>query len=74
MNNRPEHDPAEFTQDLYDLMGRNTQFMTPKRFFDKYILSDGAFMVDADEKRIYLDEFDIVLVPKSFTPSPEDQL
>ena len=53
----------EFAQDLYDLMGRNTNHITAEQFFDKYIASDQAFMVsdEGDKQYIYLDNFTITI-------------
>lgn len=54
---------AEFANDLYDLMGKNTQFMTQDEFFEKYVENDNAFMVfDNGEKQvIYFDDFTITV-------------
>ena len=62
MNTRNTTDIADFTQDLYDLMGRNTGVkctpgITPKQFFAKWVEDDKAFMVSFEDGRgiIYLD-------------------
>lgn len=54
--NRFKIDLEAFTQDLYDLMGRNG--ITQRQFFDKYVATDKAFMVDhfEDEGVIYFDD------------------
>lgn len=54
--NRFKIDLEAFTQDLYDLMGRNG--ITQRQFFDKYVATDDAFMVDhlEDEGVIYFDD------------------
>ena len=54
--NRFKIDLEAFTQDLYDLMGMNG--ITQKQFFDKYVATDDAFMVDQfeDEGVIYFDD------------------
>ena len=49
----------EFVNDLYDLLGMNTNFITQRDFFDKYILTDNAFMVDGN--KIYLDDYTIIV-------------
>ena len=55
MNNRNYTDVDAFTQDLYDLMGRNG--VSPKQFFDRYVEDDSAFMVSFEDGRgiIYMD-------------------
>ena len=56
-------DISEFTQDLYDLMGRNTNFITPRQFFDKYVIDDHAFMVSEDDGKfqILMDDYTITV-------------
>ena len=54
--NKFKIDVVEFAQDLYDLMGING--ITQRQFFDKYVATDDAFMVDQlkDEGVIYFDD------------------
>lgn len=54
----------EFVQDLYDLMGRNTNFVTPSQFYHKWVEHDDAFMVDNNENVIYFDDFTIKVTPR----------
>ena len=58
-----KNDLAEFANDLYDLMGKNTQFMTQDEFFEKYVENDNAFMVFDNGKKqvIYFDDFTITV-------------
>ena len=56
-------DISDFTQDLYDLMGRNTNLITPRQFFDRYVLDDNAFMVCEEDGKHYIlmDDFTITI-------------
>ena len=54
----------EFVQDLYDLMGRNINFVTPHQFYQKWVKDDDAFMVDNNENVIYFDDFTIKVTPR----------
>lgn len=58
-------DITEFAQDLYDVLGMNTNFITQQRFFDKYVENDNAFMVDqyTDKAVIYFDDYTITIKP-----------
>lgn len=60
MNTRPSL--YEFINDLYDLLGMNG--VSQRKFFNKYIEQDHAFMVDEDSMTIYLDDYDIIIKPK----------
>lgn len=57
------HDLHEFAQDIYDVLGLNTNSITQKEFFFKYVEKDDAFMVDAemDEAHILFDDFIITI-------------
>lgn len=61
--NKFKTDLESFTQDLYDLMGRNG--VTQNLFFDKYVADDEAFMVDIFEGEgvIYFDDLTITIKP-----------
>ena len=61
--NKFKIDLVKFTQDLYDLMGRNG--ITQRQFFDKYVATDDAFMVDhfEDEGVICFDDLTITIKP-----------
>lgn len=65
MNTRNTSDIADFTQDLYDLMGRNTGVngITPKQFFAKWVEDDKAFMISDEDGKgvIYLDGLTITV-------------
>ena len=55
----------EFAQDIYDVLGMNTNFQTQKGFFDKYVEDDDAFMINQFEDKavIYFDDFEIIIKP-----------
>ena len=61
--NHVRFDLPTFAQDVYDLMGRNTNFITPKQFFEKYVAIDEAFMVsdEGDKQFIFFDDFKITI-------------
>lgn len=52
-----------FTQDLYDVLGMNTNHCTQEQFFDKYVAEDKSFMVDCENANgiIYFDNFKITI-------------
>lgn len=60
---RTDSDLNEFAQDLYDVLGLNTDNCTQKEFFNKYVENDDAFMIDSytDEEIIYFDDFTITI-------------
>ena len=62
---RNEKDINEFAQDLYDVLGMNTNNCTQEQFFKKYVENDYAFMVDSytDREVIYFDDFTITIKP-----------
>lgn len=55
---------TEFAQDLYDVLGMNTNHCTQQRFFNRYVMNDNAFMI-SDEGRnkqvIYFDDYTITI-------------
>ena len=55
----------EFAQDLYDVLGMNTNDCTQEQFFNKYVENDNAFIVVpyADEAIIQFDDFTITIRP-----------
>ena len=57
------HDLHEFAQDIYDVLGLNTNSITQEEFFFKYVEKDDAFMADAemDEAHILFDDFIITI-------------
>lgn len=62
-NKRNGNDLNEFAQDLYDVLGMNTDHCTQERFFNKYVESDNAFMIDSytDKEIIHFDDFTITI-------------
>ena len=64
-NKRNENDITKFAQDLYDVLGMNTNDCTQEQFFDKYVENDNAFIVVpyADEAIIHFDDFTITIRP-----------
>lgn len=62
-NKRNGNDLNEFAQDLYDVLGMNTDQCTQKQFFNKYVADDYAFMIDSytDKEVIYFDDFTITI-------------
>lgn len=56
---------TEFAQDLYDVLGKNTEFCTQEQFFDKYVSIDEAFMIDQykDKAVIHFDDYTITIKP-----------
>ena len=64
-NKRNEKGINEFAQDLYDVLGMNTNNCTQEQFFKKYVENDYAFMVDSytDREVIYFDDFTITIKP-----------
>ena len=64
-NKRNGEDINEFAQDLYDVLGMNTNNCTQEQFFKKYVENDYAFMVDSytDREVIYFDDFTITIRP-----------
>lgn len=56
---------ARFAQDLYDVLGMNTDFCTQQRFFDQYVMDDNSFMIDqyTDRAVIYFDDYTITIKP-----------
>ena len=64
-NKRNGKDINEFAQDLYDVLGMNTNDCTQEQFFNKYVENDNAFIVVpyADEAVIHFDDFTITIRP-----------
>lgn len=62
-NKRNGNDLNEFAQDLYDVLGMNTDHCTQEQFFNKYVENDNAFMIDSytDKEVIYFDDFTITI-------------
>lgn len=58
-------DLEKFAQDLYDVLGMNTNFCTQEQFFDKYVEKDEAFVINQykDEAVILFDNFIITIKP-----------
>ena len=65
MANKRNERLNEFAQDLYDVLGMNTNDCTQEQFFKKYVESDYAFIVVpyADEAIIHFDDFTITIRP-----------
>jgi len=61
--------PKGFLTDLYDLLVRNTQYITEEEFFDKYIKNDEDITLDTTENgeyyKIEFEKFNLVVVPKN---------
>lgn len=57
-----------FITDLYDLLVRNTQYITEEEFFNKYIKNDETITLDTTENgeyyKIEFEKFNLVVVPK----------
>ena len=53
----------EFAQDIYDVLGMNTNFITQKEFYDTYVADDDAFMIssEGDKEYIYFDNYKITI-------------
>ena len=62
-NVRDGQDLYEFAQDVYDVLGMNTNFCTQKNFYHKYVELDDAFMVsdEGDKQYIFFDNFKITI-------------
>jgi len=62
MNNRPDS-LSDFANDIYDVLGMNTNHQTQRGFFEKYVEDDTAFMIDEykDVAYIYFDDFKITI-------------
>lgn len=55
---------TEFAQDLYDVLGMNTQHCTQQRFFNRYVMNDNAFMISDEGQNkqvIYFDDYTITI-------------
>ena len=65
MANKRNERLNEFAQDLYDVLGMNTNDCTQEQFFKKYVENDYAFMIDSytDREVIYFDDFTITIKP-----------
>lgn len=64
-NRRNNYDIVEFAQDIYDVLGMNTEHCTQQKFFDKYVENDNAFMVsdEGGKQVIYFDDFTVTITP-----------
>ena len=62
-NKKGNKDLAEFANDLYDVLGMNTNFISQNQFYDRYVKNDNAFMVsdEGDKQVIYFDDFKITI-------------
>ena len=62
-NKRNGNNLNDFAQDLYDVLGMNTDNCTQEQFFNKYVENDNAFMIDSytDKEIIYFDDFTITI-------------
>ena len=52
-----------FAQDLYDVLGMNTNFETQRDFFNRYVMDDDAFMIydEGDKYFIFFDDVKITI-------------
>lgn len=62
-NKRNGFDLYEFAQDIYDVLGMNTNHCTQKEFYNKYVENDDAFMIsdEGDKQVIYFDDYTITI-------------
>ena len=60
--------PKEFITDLFDLLVRNTHFVTEEQFYNKYIKDAETITLDTTENgknyKIEFENFDLVVIPK----------
>lgn len=65
MANKRNERLNEFAQDLYDVLGMNTNYCTQEEFFNKYVENDNAFInvPYTDEAIIHFDDFTITIRP-----------
>lgn len=58
-----QDDLVVFAEDLYDVMGLNTDHITQLQFFHKYVETDDAFMVsdEGDKQIILMDGYKITI-------------
>ena len=66
-NGKPTITPKGFLTDLYDLLVRNTKFITEEQFYDKYVKNDNTIYIDTTDKDnsfIEFDDFKLVVIPK----------
>ena len=54
---------VQFAQDVYDVLGMNTNYIKQEEFYDKYVADDNAFMVsdEGDKQVIYFDDYTITI-------------
>ena len=62
-NKKGNKDLAEFANDLYDVLGMNTNFISQNQFYDTYVKNDNAFMIsnEGDKQVIYFNDFKITI-------------
>lgn len=56
---------SEFANDLYDVLGMNTDFCTQQEFFDEYVRDDNSFQIDefTDHTTILFDDVKVTIEP-----------
>ena len=56
---------SEFANDLYDVLGMNTDFCTQQEFFDEYVRDDNSFQIDefTDHTTIWFDDVKVTVEP-----------
>ena len=56
---------SEFANDLYDVLGMNTNFCTQREFYDKHVRDDRSFQIDefTDHATIWFDNVKITVEP-----------
>lgn len=56
-------DFVEFAEDIYNVLGMNTNLIKQKQFYDKYVADDNAFMVsdEGDKQVILFDDYTITI-------------
>ena len=63
---RENSDLVEFAQDIYEVLGMNTDFITQEQFFEKHVAKDHDFMVidEGDKQIIDFDNYTITITKK----------
>lgn len=56
---------SKFAEDLYNLMGNNSDQMTQRQFYVDHVIDDEAFSVvdEGDKQTIVMDDFTITITP-----------
>lgn len=56
---------SKFAEDLYNLMGNNSDQMTQHQFYVDHVIDDDAFSIvdEGDKQTIVMDDFTITITP-----------